>query len=73
MARIQILELPSIVNGENVTTPIAIVIDQVDADEIRSQAGVVRTNLDSVVDIESVKEQTGAIGVLVTADTLDVT
>lgn len=58
--------------GDAAHTPFAIVIDQVDVDEIRSAAGVVRTNLDSVVDIESVKEQTGAVGVLVTSDTLDV-
>lgn len=70
MARIQVLPLPSKTGGEY--TDFALVIDQVDTDEVRSGAGAVRTNLDAIVDIDSVKQQTGAVGVLVTSDTLDV-
>lgn len=73
MARIQVLELPAIVEGENVTTPFVIVVDQVETDgEIRAYAGNLRTAQREEINAEAMKQATGAVGVLVHIGTLDV-
>lgn len=72
MARIQILQLPSIVDGENVTTPFAIVIDQVDATTVETYAGDVVRSTPELVDHDAIKAATGAVGVIAHTGTLDV-
>lgn len=61
MARIQILELPSIVNGDDVETPFAVIIDNVGQDFNVSDA--VRADI---------TEQLGAVGTIITSIPLDV-
>ncbi|TFD58047.1 hypothetical protein E3T43_07310 [Cryobacterium sp. Hh7] len=74
MARIQILELPSEVVGEYVRTPFAIVIDQVETEQIPTSIhGVSSTEYSiSRADSEGIKAATGAGGVILSTTTLDV-
>lgn len=68
MARIQILELPVQVNGDDVETPFALIIDQVTDDDRSIDLGVVF----DARSIELLKDATGARGVIVYDGTLDI-
>jgi len=61
MARIQILELPTVVLGEAVKTPFVVVIDEMDPAQVTDQR--VR---------QDITEQTGAEGTIFSAVRLDV-
>jgi hypothetical protein len=77
MARIQILELPSVIVGDNLETPFAIIIDQVEQGEaptswsgesLAGKLGVEAYNRAA----SAIKLATGARGVIATAGTLDI-
>jgi hypothetical protein len=72
VARIQILELPDIVEGESVTTPFVLVVDQLDTDDVRDYQGDVVLSRGEQVDSDALKAATGAAGVIVHPGTLDV-
>ncbi|WP_413600837.1 hypothetical protein [Curtobacterium sp. Curtsp57] len=73
MARIQVLELPAIVEGESATTPFAIVIDQLEVEnEVHSYAGDIVHATTEAVDADAIKAATGAVGVVMHTGTLDV-
>jgi nucleoside-triphosphatase THEP1 len=61
MARIQILELPTVVVGEDVKTPFVVVIDEIGPAQVTDQR--VR---------QDITEQTGAEGTIFSAVRLDV-
>jgi hypothetical protein len=73
MARIQVLELPSKVDGENVETPFVIVVDQVEVEnEVRSlDERLVREFREPIL-VDDINAATGAVGVIVHTGTLDV-
>ncbi|WP_424446452.1 hypothetical protein [Microbacterium sp. CH-015] len=74
MARIQILELPTLVVGDAMSTPFALVIDQVEAGDIVSvQDDVIRTAADLTQDAANdFAARVGAVGAILTRYTLDV-
>lgn len=73
MARIQILELPTIVEGESVATPFVVVVDQVEVTaEIEAYDGTAIAHTVEPVDADAIKAATGAVGVIVHTGTLDV-
>lgn len=73
MARIQVLELPSKVDGENVETPFVIVVDQVEVvAEVQSYGGDTLRHTQEPIDADAIKRATGALGVIVHTGTLDV-
>ena len=75
MARIQVLELPTLVEGDRVTTPFALVIDQVGADVITAhgRGEPIRTALDITHEqAQQMAKQLGAVGAIVTAQTLEI-
>lgn len=73
MARIQILELPTIFEGDSETTPFVLVIDQVETDgEVRAYSGDIVTAQREEINATVMKEATGAVGVIVHTGTLDV-
>ncbi|OII10516.1 hypothetical protein BIU97_10335 [Curtobacterium sp. MCBA15_009] len=73
MARIQILTLPSQEQGGFVNYPFALVIDQVEHDEIISHGGeTVRAIETELFDKDAIVKATGATGVIVARGTLDV-
>jgi hypothetical protein len=73
MARIQILELPAIVEGENATTPFVLVIDQVEVEnEVRSYDDRMVREFREPILVDDIKAATGAVGVIVHTGTLDV-
>jgi hypothetical protein len=48
VARIQVLELPTEVDGDNVRTPFALIIDQVDSETIDAMTGdTIRQTIDA--------------------------
>lgn len=59
--RIQILELPTIVKGDDVTTPFAVVLDQLPPGTLLDDAGRSR-----------IQAQTGAVGVIGFDKTIEV-
>ncbi len=74
MARIQILELPTIVAGDLVKTPFALVIDQVETEDTASfQDDVVRTSAESTqAEASELASRVGAVGAILVRCTLDV-
>jgi hypothetical protein len=74
MARIQILELPSEVVGEVVKTPFALVIDQVETEEISTFAEDVIRNTSELTqdEADTIARNIGAVGTILTRCTLDV-
>lgn len=74
MARIQILELPTIVAGDLVKTPFALVIDQVETEDTASfQDDVVRTSAEiTQAEASELASRVGAIGAILVRCTLDV-
>ncbi len=74
MARIQILELPTIVAGDLVKTPFALVIDQVETEDTASfQDNVVRTSAEiTQAEASELASRVGAVGAILVRCTLDV-
>ncbi len=74
MARIQILELPTIVAGDLVKTPFALVIDQVETEDTASfQDDVVRTSAEiTQAEASELASRVGAVGAILVRCTLDV-
>lgn len=74
MARIQILELPTIVAGDLVKTPFALVIDQVETEDTASfQDDVVRTSAEiTQAEASELASRVGAVGAIVVRCTLDI-
>lgn len=75
MARIQVLELPTLVEGDRVITPFALVIDQVGA-EVTTTGGrfePIRTALDITHEkAQEMAKAVGAVGAIVTPQRLDI-
>ena len=74
MARIQILELPMIEVDGVMTTPFSIIIDQVEAAEIRDSSGeVVKTYSTEVTQdrADYIAMKMGAISAIISSGTLD--
>jgi hypothetical protein len=77
MARIQILELPSVVVGEDISYPFAVVIDQVETEttQIVTSLGPLSSNRVSELtqsEADAIARNVGAVGAILTAITLDV-
>ena len=74
MARIQILELPTIVAGDLVKTPFALVIDQVETEDTASvQDDVVRTSAEiTQAEASELASRVGAVGAILVRCTLDI-
>ncbi len=74
MARIQILELPTIVAGNLVKTPFALVIDQVETEDTASfQDDVVRTSAEiTQAEVSELASRVGAVGAILVRCTLDI-
>lgn len=75
MARIQILELPTLVVGDTVSTPFALVIDQVESEEIVGIQGDVafRTVAELTQhEADNLATRLGAVGAILVRCTLDV-
>lgn len=74
MARIQILELPTIVAGDLVKTPFALVIDQVETEDTASfQDDVVRTSAEiTPAEASELASRVGAVGAILVRCTLDI-
>jgi len=73
MARIQVLELPAIVEGESVTTPFVVVVDRVEVvAEVQAFEGTALRHTQEPIDAVAIKAATGAVGVIVHTGTLDV-
>lgn len=74
MARIQILELPTIVAGDLVKTPFALVIDQVETEDTASvQGDVVRTSAEiTQAEASEFASRVGAVGAILVRCTLDI-
>jgi hypothetical protein len=74
MARIRILELPMEHVGEVSKTPFAIVIDQVDTEEVTSfdQHVVLKTSELTQDEADTMARNVGAVGAILTACTLEI-
>lgn len=74
MARIQILELPSLVADELVMTPFALVIDQVETEQITTIQDDVITSAAELTQAEAdqIAARIGAVGTILVRCTLDV-
>jgi len=76
MARIQVLSLPSKTVGEDVEYPFAIVIDQVEHEDVTSvqggPGGLLAQVSTEFFDKDAIAAATGATGVIVANGTLDV-
>lgn len=74
MARIKILELPTQVLGDVVTTPFALIIDQVDTWNINALDGTpVRVHSElTQAEADVIAAQVGAVGAILTTCTLDI-
>lgn len=74
MARIQILELPTIVAGDLVKTPFALVIDQVETEDTASfPDDVVRTSAEiTQAEASELASRVGAVGAILVRCTLDI-
>lgn len=75
MARIQVLELPTLVEGDRVTTPFVLVIDQAEPQTATRQSilGPVSVSQPVVTDdFERAAKAAGATAVIVSTQTLDV-
>ncbi len=73
MARIQILTLPSKTIGEVTDFPFAIVIDEIEHDDVTSVSGELLAQVSTeFFDKDAIAEATGATGVIVANGTLDV-
>lgn len=71
--RIQILELPTVPDGDDYRTPFALIIDQVDVEEITTLGGeAVRSEHPEMAGVSRLAEQVGASGVLLTGETVEV-
>lgn len=73
MARIQVLELPTVeVETGRYRTPFALVIDQTESESIESYGGTVRQIMSEDFEALGLKKASGAEFVIVTPHTLDV-
>lgn len=71
--RIQILELPALVVGEDVTTPFALIFDQCPKSEPTEtyQGVAIREDLGAVRDVAAFADSVGASGYFCTAETVE--
>lgn len=74
MARIKILELPTQVLGEAVSTPFVVIVDQVESESTYVSGSVepIRTDIVDPVPVTEIERTTGAQGVIVYPGTLDI-
>lgn len=71
--RIQVLELPTVVVGDEVTTPFALIFDQCPEPERTLSFGgdVVREDFLAIPDVRDFADNVGASGYFCTAETVD--
>lgn len=74
MARIQILELPMEHVGDYSRTPFAVIIDQVESDEIQNfQSETVMGRSEVTQSLaKNIADEVGAVGAIVSTGTIDV-
>lgn len=74
MARISILDLPTQVLGDAVSTPFVLVIDQVESESIEAFNGDTVAKMQEITPVEAAHwaAQAGAVGVILASGTLDI-